>query len=91
MVTLNRDLLYLPLTECSNISSQEVFEQNSIFLEVASSHESGIHDDVIGLVVVAEHTHEVLVHVLLVNFYACFLLLLGVKILLQLTKLFNVV
>ena len=81
----------LSLTESCNISSEEVFEQNSIFLEVASCHESGIHDDVIGFVVVAEHTHKVLVHVLLVNFYACFLLLLSVKLFLKLAKLFNVV
>ena len=91
MVTLNRDLFDLPLTERSDISAQEVFEQNSIFLEVTGSHESGIHDDVIGLVVVAQDTHEVLVHVLLVNFYPCFLLLLSVKLLLQLAKLFYVV
>ena len=57
MVTLNRNLLNLPLAESGHVSAQEIFEQNRILLQVTRCHESRVHYDVISLLMVAKDAH----------------------------------
>ena len=58
LVTLNIELLDLPHTEGSNIA-HEIFEQYGILFQISCGHESRIHDDVVGLLMIAHDFHAV--------------------------------